>query len=524
MVKREYWIKFANVWNNYEKHPTVSDVASALKTTQSGAVTKARKYRWFLKAKPELDLPPLLDRSKITKDGFIYVEHDIKIEKSQSPDHSKKRFVITSAQYGADVNEDFLNSLKTYCKANDAQLLIMPMRYGASTDPIRPILSDFMTYTGHKLHKHVEINTASILPTAKNPLQGQQIFTGKRTQIFAHPQVAFETIGRTDIHTPKAMMTTGAVTYPFYGFNRTSEIAEMMHSFGAVVVELDGDMFHFRHIIADVDGGFNDYAGGEPKYYTGNCVKSATVDSLVCGDWHTGETCMKTAATTYHDIVPQFKPANIFKHDFFNGHSVSHHDERCETTQMKKERLGLNDLKTELDACSYELSLIRSKADGAKIHVVASNHNDHLDRYISEGRYKKDIRNKEECMRLSLAKLDEGKGAFELAMLERGHDDVIFLQRNEECVRHGIELAMHGDVGINGAKGSAVSFKNIGFKCIVGHAHSPSIKGDCWTVGTSTPLRLGYTRGLTGWLNTHAVVYNNGQRQMINIINGKWHG
>lgn len=524
MLIKDYWINFANVWNNHEKYKTVAEVGIALDTTASGASTKARKYKQYLKSKPELQLPPLLDRKKITNDGWVYIEHEIEINASQNIDETKSRYVISCAQYGADVNIEYLESLKNYCNKNDAQLIIMPIRYGASIDPMSPLLNDFMTYSGHFLGEHLELNTASIIPTAVNPLTGLHKFSRHRSQIFAHPQVAMETVGRSDIKLPKVMMTTGAVTYPLYGFNRTSEIAELMHSFGAVVVEVKDGMFHYRQLIADSDNSFCDFAGGEVLKYTPEGIVSGSVDSLVCGDWHTGETCHKVGTATYMDIVPMLKPKNIVKHDFFNGHSVSHHDERNDIIMINKAENGMDCLKTELDMCSFELSQIKYKSNGAKVYIVASNHNDHLDQYISEKRYDKDYKNKMEALKLMMAKVKTGKGAFELAMLERGHNDVVFLKRDENFTRHGVKLDMHGDVGINGAKGSAASFNRIGLKSVIGHVHSPSIKGDCFAVGTSTPLRLGYTRGLTGWLNTHCIVYDNGQRQMINIIDGVWHG
>ena len=524
MVNKNYWIKFANIWNDYEKHPTVADVGTALDTTMSGANTKSRKYKGYLKSKPELKLPPLLDRKKITKDGLVYIEHEVEISKSQSIDETKSRYVITCAQYGADVNEEYLESLKLYCDKNNAQLIIMPTRYGASEDPIKPILNEYMTYSGHFIGDHVELNTAAIVPTAVNPLTGMHIFSSNKSQIFAHPQVAMETVGRSDTKLPKVMMTTGAVTYPLYGFNRASEIAEIRHSFGAVVVEIKDGMFHYRQLIADSDNSFNDFAGGEVLKYTPDGILKGSVDSLVCGDWHTGETCEKVGTATYTDIVPMLKPKNIIKHDFFNGHSVSHHDERNDVVMIKKAECGMDCLKTELDLCSFELSQIKHKSNGANIYIVASNHNDHLDQYIAEKRYDKDYKNKMEAIKLLVQKIDTGKTAFELAMLERGHDDIIFLKRDEDFTRHGVKLDMHGDIGINGARGSAASFNRIGLKSVIGHVHSPSIKGECFAVGTSTRLRLGYTKGLTGWLNTHCVVYDNGQRQMINIINGVWHG
>lgn len=52
--------------------------------------------------------------------------------------------------------------------------------------------------------------------------------------------------------------------------------------------------------------------------------------------------------------------------------------------------------------------------------------------------------------------------------------------------------------------------------------NSPSIEKGCYQVGTSTHLSLGYTKGLSSWLNTHCVVYDNNKRQLIHIIDGEY--
>jgi hypothetical protein len=82
---------------------------------------------------------------------------------------------------------------------------------------------------------------------------------------------------------------------------------------------------------------------------------------------------------------------------------------------------------------------------------------------------------------------------------------------------------MHGDRGPNGARGSIKNLRRIGVKSIIGHSHSPGIDEGCYQVGTSTSLvpRLQQS-GPSSWLNTHCLVYANGKRTLINIINGEW--
>lgn len=87
---------------------------------------------------------------------------------------------------------------------------------------------------------------------------------------------------------------------------------------------------------------------------------------------------------------------------------------------------------------------------------------------------------------------------------------------------NGIELSLHGDQGPNGARGSLKNLRRIGTKAIIGHSHSPGIDEGGMQVGTSTRLRLEYNHGPSSWLNTHAVIYDNGKRSLINIIKGKW--
>jgi hypothetical protein len=100
---------------------------------------------------------------------------------------------------------------------------------------------------------------------------------------------------------------------------------------------------------------------------------------------------------------------------------------------------------------------------------------------------------------------------------------VQFLGAGESFTIHGIECGFHGHEGANGARGSIKSFGKVGVKVIIGHSHSPGIRDGVYQVGTSTPLRLEYSGGgPTSWLNTHCLIYPNGKRTLINIIDGEW--
>jgi hypothetical protein len=100
--------------------------------------------------------------------------------------------------------------------------------------------------------------------------------------------------------------------------------------------------------------------------------------------------------------------------------------------------------------------------------------------------------------------------------------DAELLRGDESKMIADIEVGMHGHEGPNGARGNIKSFSRIGVKSMVGHSHTPGICEGCYQVGTSTRLRLEYNSGPSSWMNTHGVIYANGKRTLINIINGKW--
>lgn len=103
-----------------------------------------------------------------------------------------------------------------------------------------------------------------------------------------------------------------------------------------------------------------------------------------------------------------------------------------------------------------------------------------------------------------------------------GRQTPVYLPKNAS---HPILISSHGDVGTRGGKaGGNADFRKLNMRLILGHNHSATIFGPVWRVGVSTPRAQHYVNGpATNWTNTHCIVYRNGQRQLVNIINGRWH-
>jgi hypothetical protein len=86
----------------------------------------------------------------------------------------------------------------------------------------------------------------------------------------------------------------------------------------------------------------------------------------------------------------------------------------------------------------------------------------------------------------------------------------------------GIECALHGDQGANGARGGIRQFAKMGRRSNIGHSHSAGIDGGAWQTGTKSKLKLEYNHGLSSWSHSDIVTYPNGKRAVITFFNNKW--
>lgn len=443
------------------------------------------------------------------------------LDKLVNNEMKTKRYVVTSAQYNAPLNHKFMNSLETYARENNAEILIMTM-IGKHRDDcdLHKRLNDYKIVDNFKLNDNIKISGYQLRPQQIDPATGLARFAQKDiSSIFASPKQRLKYVPNGSELNPKVIMGTGAVTKPHYRDNRIGRIATNDHVYGALVVEIDGNKtYHFRQLTSLKNGKFCDLG----KMYDNNRVIDVRPEAMVLGDWHVGETCEKVRSETLK-MIGMYKPKRVFVHDFFNGYSINHHNiGKVVTLANQYKYHGLN-LESELALCGDELFALYSVLpEDSQLIFVRSNHDEFLTRYLESGRFINEPQNLYVASKL-LTKYLEGKEPLKegISLTHKIPKNVKFLTRDESYMVRGWQLGEHGDVGSNGARGSIRSTENALGKSISGHRHTPEIQRNTYVVGTSTKLKLDYNRGYSSWFNTHAFLYPNGKAQLINIVDGK---
>lgn len=453
-----------------------------------------------------------------------HIIYDLNKEKIKDINVKKnKTFVITTAVIGDKVDTKMLSSLNTYCDKFNAKLIIHVAKGKKSLgQTLDPALRDYdVCLKETNLNTNVKLIPVFQASGKTDPASGGLPRTGKRDSsiIVASPKQRLLYTATGIDKLPHAIMGTGAITKPDYDRNVISGyMAEYDHVMGAVVVEIDNDeIFHFRQIQFDANGGFVDLG----TYICGGKSKQMKPEAMVLGDWHSGKGVYSVIEASKR-ITKQLGISRWILHDIFDGGSVSHHNEgKLLLLAMKASKQELN-LDSELHGLTNDLKWMTSFLD--EVVIVKSNHDEHLERYLDEGRFMKDPANTELAITLAGAML-KGHSPVQYYVEQDAtvkKNKLRWLKRDESYMIAGIECGAHGDKGANGSKGTIGSLEKAFGDCVFGHAHTPQILRGAWCVGTTTDTHADYGAGPSSWMNTHCLVYPNGSRQMINFIDGKY--
>jgi len=442
-------------------------------------------------------------------------------------------YIITSVNPEALVHRGFWESIQRYAEDRGAEIILLPVK-----PHLRPLEMDDDDFPGcysgweldehqlllhnKRLNKKIQISNETILSQQILPTTGLDRFTQSDvTTIFASPKQQLKVIPNSNVKLPKILTTTGALTQAKYRNNRIGNIARRDHTLGAAVVDIEDDRFyHLRHVQALANSGeFVDLG----ETYGPDRKGRAVLEALVVGDTHYGDTDPAVRDATY-DMIAELKPRRIVLHDFFNGHSVSHHEWDKSVTRAQDYLSKRTSLEEELRACAIELrTLVEAVPKSVEIALVDCNHHDFLRTYLEAGNFTKDRENALIASKLYTAMITgENPVKAGIQMFYSTPKNVIFLKRDQDYkVRHW-QLGAHGDKGGNGAKGSVKSREKAYGQSITGHTHTPEMLRRTIIVGTSTYLQLRYNEGPSSWMNTHALLYDTGKVQLVNIINGAW--
>lgn len=479
---------------------------------------------------------------KMTPSTFRRKLESLHIEGFYRKVKKSKRYVITTAQNATPVNEPFLNSLLQYCKFNDAELVVIPVRYKNPTSlwsssleyydwwapEIKPYLCDSRFDINSNL---MVMGDVKIQPTAVNPLSGFESISRDKSAIFGHTKLSLRTVPVVTGSFPKLIATTGAVTLNNYTDTKTGKKGEFHHAYAAQAIEVSGEKFHIRQLNAVHDGSFIDLQyeyTPDGVYYADRCL------GIVLGDWHDHMVDPSVVAGTFTNkdsIVNTLDPLEIVWHDALDFYSRNHWHVKNPFINLAKHRAGVDDVRAEVEAM---FNRIESLAGGRRSIFPYSNHPDALARWVKDSDWKTDPLNAEMYLEtaLEMVRSTKMKGHKSETIdpfkywgerMLKNLDNFKFLGPSDDYDIGGVKVDMHGHLGPNGSRGGSVqAFSKLGVKNVTGHRHGPGIFDGAYGVGTSSVLDAEYVAGPSSWLHTHCPIYANGKRSLINLIGGEW--
>ncbi len=466
-------------------------------------------------------------------------------EESKNPQFRRplggiKRFVITAAQNATPVHQGFLDALKQYCAFNDAELVVIPIRYKNPTSSWSQsqigaeVWADELQ--GYLYNQRKKLNDNLVLladiktrPTATRPLSAFEAITAGESGILGHTKLQLLTVPTPQGRLPKILTTTGAVTVKNYTDSKAGKLGEFHHCLGACAVDIVGKKFFMRQINAIKDGSFIDL---NYEYSPTAVYEAPPALAIVFGDTHRKfiDPSVERATFGKDGMVDRLNPEYLVFHDLHDGYAENPHHFGNPFVNVAKTDAAMHLVEKEV---LEDISWLQDKIGQRKGVVVSSNHDDFLWRWITKSDWRLDAPNAKFYLETALAMVNSttmtpgGSSTVDpfvywVEKLKGKSIDINCLGRDQSFQLGNVELSMHGDQGPNGSRGSRMNLRRIGVKSIIGHSHSPGIEEGCYQAGTSTPLKLEYNSGPSSWLQCHAVLYANGKRSLLPIIDGEW--
>jgi len=442
----------------------------------------------------------------------------IKYDKSQFP----KKYFISCAIAGQDLDEEALKTVRTWCTHNKAELKLLLMR-GSHIDDGYP--NHFLEKFASEIVTEIDVCSClkaidfQVYPQMIVPLTGLHRFGQKKhSVIVAAPKQLMNSVARGKKKFPHIIYSTGTLCSPNYKNLRTGRIAAQDHTLGGLIVEvLNDSCFFIRNVEIDSSKGFNDF----DNYYCGNSVKKQNALCYSLGDMHYGIED-KDAVNCAKRIISRVKPTYVTFNDLCDNRSISHHELHQIVTKYNYSGVQTT-LKEELDHTAQELKKWVKEFPTTKFIVIPSNHDDFIIKWLNTGEFAKDVRNARIGAELFIAALDKQNPMEYYFKKHHSIKSIKFLKRDDELNLLGCEHNSHGDRGNNGAKGSPRGMELSYGKCVVGHGHTPFKFRDVIGLGTNSILDPDYTVGsASGWLHADAIQYKNGTRQLIIKIFGNY--
>lgn len=430
----------------------------------------------------------------------------------------KKRYIISSAQTASPVNLKFLHNVEKYAKFINAEIGIIATRYKNPTSLFKEdgdvwdvLVHPYLTANRQFLHKNVLLLAdLKILATSPNPTSGVELFGDGASCIVGSPRIEMRPIAVLPGVEKKFVYSTGSVTIPSFTDSVAGGKASEHHSYGFIIVEIENDdIVHIRNVSADSDGNFNDliYRVEDQR------ISKERVDTLVWGDSHFAKKRIDVTKA-FRKLCSDLGIKKSVLHDVFDSESMNVHNLKDPIVKHQLMMEGRDDLSVELFGMFSELEWFEKNMK--ETIVVASNHDDMLDRAMTQNDWRDNIKNAKLFVELLGLKLSgQANNGLIPFYINKKFKKIKALGLNDSYIRNGVELALHGHKGPNGSRGTINAFSKLSCKSIIGHNHCPAIMGGCYQVGISCKEDHVYNKGLSGWAFSGCTLNKYGKRQMI---------
>jgi hypothetical protein len=462
------------------------------------------------------------------------------------------RFIITAAQNGTPVHDEFWACLQSAAKHLKAELLVVPMRYKNPTSTFSgsqqnaewwaPAVTPYLWNQRLQLNKNLTLLADfKMQPTAVDPLSGMDGVSGEFSGIFAHTKMRLRSVPTPQNKIAKTLTTTGACTVENYTDSRAGKVGEFHHVLAALLVELfpDGKEFRIRQLyysktarrVIDLDD----------AYHVGGYMRAPPAIAGIGGDTHVDflDPMVKDCRHREGGLIDTIRCAHWIEHDLLDAYSCNPHHDKNPMIWLATRLAKRDSIHEEIQRAADHLRFVTRRHPKLKVHVVASNHDDMATRaalaFMAGGL--KAIPHVSPVnlewlgetvadMAAGCRMTDTGTSYPDALALwlrkEKLGPRVHILDGGESLMLGGIEPGMHGDDGPNGARGSVRNLARIGVKSWTAHGHAKEIFEGASRVGTGTRLTADYTRGPGAWTNADGITNADGKRQIVDYINGRF--
>jgi hypothetical protein len=462
-----------------------------------------------------------------------------------------RRYILTAAQDETPIHAAFWANLQAFAAWYEAQIIVGGFTYqkglfedhATRTAVFASAVQPFLSHQRVDLGGVVFCAEMNILPTATRPLQGLESYSAGQWAVFPHAKVQLVSVPTISSNGATILMTTGACTLPNYVAKKAGLKAEFHHVVGATLVEIDAAGRTFcRQLNATDDGGFQDL---DVRVSEGRITTGARIEAITYGDIHrekldplvamgTWGFDLETETTvTAENLLDALRPRHQIYHDLLDFTTRNHHNRGDHQFRFRMLCRGTDSVE---DAMRSTARFVRVTARDFCTSVVApSNHNDAYPRWLREADFRQDPANALFWLRSttavyeSIARDEPDFDVFRWALTAldpEGMAEVVFPPRNGSYVicqaSGGIECAIHGDLGPNGARGTPNNLTRVATKMNTGHTHSAGILDGVYTAGLSGLMDQDYNRGPSSWSQSHILTYPSGKRTILTMRDGRW--